>query len=224
MSASEPTRDRRQKGGREAGADDPVVAHYEQQLARHGATAQGMDWKDDASQRLRFAVLCDVADLSGRSVRDVGAGAGHLLDYLQERGIAADYSGSDASRAMVEAARGRHPQVSFDHRAIGEESPPPTYDVVVCSGLFHVKLDRGDGAWRTFVEDGIRRLFALCRVGIAFNLMSDQVDYRAPELYYAHPGDILDFCRREVSRFATVRHDYPLYEFTTYVYRDGFPH
>ena len=118
MSASEPTRGR----ARDAAADDPVVAHYEQQLARHGATAQGMDWKDDASQRLRFAVLCDVADLAGRSVHDVGAGAGHLLDYLQEQGIAADYSGSDASRAMVAAARGRHPDVSFGLQSIAEEA------------------------------------------------------------------------------------------------------
>ena len=64
------------------GVKQNVVDHYEAQLLRFGASARGMDWKDEASQRLRFDVLCDVCDLRGKSVHDVGSGAGHLLDYL----------------------------------------------------------------------------------------------------------------------------------------------
>ena len=59
-----------------SGADTPVDAvgrHYERSLARHGATAEGMDWKDAASQRLRFRILCEVMDLDGLSVHEVGA-------------------------------------------------------------------------------------------------------------------------------------------------------
>ncbi len=200
-----------------------VVAHYESRLREHGPTARGMDWKDEASQRLRFRVLCEVCDLAGLSVHEVGAGAGHLLDYLVAREIDARYSGSDLSAEMVEAARKLHPEVPFHRRGALEAASDSEYDVLLCSGLFHVKLDSDDSEWRGFVEAVIRRMYASCRVAIAFNLMSDHVDYRAPELYYANPGEILDFCRREVSRYATVRHDYPLYEFTTYVYRDGFP-
>jgi SAM-dependent methyltransferase len=77
-----------------------VVTHYEAQLRRHGATARGMDWKDEDSQRLRFEMLCGVCDLAGRSVYEVGAGAGHLWAYLQERGIGVDYSGCDLSAEM----------------------------------------------------------------------------------------------------------------------------
>ena len=100
-----------------------VVAHYEGKLDRHGPTAQGMDWKDEGSQRLRFAVLCDVCPLTGRSVHEGGAGAGHLADYLVERGIAANYSGSDLSGSMVSAARRLHPQVVFEQRDILEDPP-----------------------------------------------------------------------------------------------------
>jgi len=201
----------------------PVVAHYERQLETHGATARGMDWKDEASQRLRFAVLCGVAPLEGRTLHEVGAGAGHLYDFLRERGIAAVYSGSDASAAMVAAARTRHPEARFEHRDVLDPGAGEHCDVVVGSGLFHVKLGADDRAWRTFVETGLARMFAACRVAVAVNLMSNQVDYRMPDLYYSNPGEMLEFCRRRLARHVVLRHDYPLHEYTLYVYREPQP-
>lgn len=198
-----------------------VVAHYEAALRAHGPTARGVDWRDEASQRLRFRILCGVCELAGRSLHEVGAGAGHLLDHLRAEGIAAEYSGSDLSAAMVEAARARHPGARFDVRDLLLEAPRPSYDVVVCSGLFHVCLGHGGEPWRRFVAETLRRMWALCRVAIAFNLMTDQVDWRAPQLHYASPAESFEFCRRELSRFVVLRHDYPLHEFTLYVYRDA---
>jgi SAM-dependent methyltransferase len=180
-----------------------------------------MNWKDAASQALRFRILCEVCDLRGRSLHEVGAGAGHLLDYLREAGIAVDYSGSDLSPAMVEAARRLHPGARFELRDLLLEDPEPSYDVVLCSGLFHVCLGHGGEPWRRFVRETVRRMWALCRVAIAFNLMSDRVDYRVPELHYSNPGEMLEFCRRELGRFVTLRHDYPLHEYTVYVYRQA---
>ncbi len=196
-----------------------VVDHYEARLLRFGASARGMDWKDEASQRLRFAALCDVCDLRGKSVHDVGSGAGHLLDYLIERGIDASYSGSDLSAKMVEAARRRHPDARFESRDLLRDPPEERFDVLLCSGLFHVKLDAADGVWWEFVRSMLRAMFDRCREAIAFNLMSDQVDFRSEILFYASPADTLKFCQSELSRFTTLRHDYPLYEYTIYVYR-----
>jgi hypothetical protein len=201
-------------------ASQAVVAHYERQLRQWGPTARGMDWKDEASQRLRFEVLAGVCDLAGRTICEVGAGAGHLYDFLRERGVADGYSGIDLSAEMVAAACRRHPDVRFEQRDLLADPPPEPADVVVCSGLFHVKLDHGDEEWWAFVEAMLERMFAACRVAIAFNLMTDQVDFRSPTLYYANPGEVLDFCRRRLGRFVTVRHDYRLHEFTVYAYRD----
>jgi 2-polyprenyl-3-methyl-5-hydroxy-6-metoxy-1,4-benzoquinol methylase len=198
-----------------------VVEHYEGRLKEHGPTARGMDWKDEASQRLRFEILCAVADLDGKSVCEIGCGAGHLVDWLAERGIAARYSGIDLSEEMLAAARRRHPGVLFEHRDILVGDEPGAYDVVLCSGLFHVKLDHHEEEWKRFVGETIRRMYSMCRLGIAFNLMTDQVDFRSPTLYYASPAETLELCRRELSRFVVLRHDYPLYEFTVYVYRES---
>jgi SAM-dependent methyltransferase len=197
-----------------------VVEHYERQLRRYGPTARGMDWKDEASQELRFALLCGVAELEGRSVVEVGCGAGHLADFLERRGIRADYLGCDLSAAMLEAARARHPELRFERLDLLREPLPERCDVVLCSGLFHVKLDRPEEEWLAFVRGMLRRMWESCRVAIAFNLMTDQVDFRHPDLYYSHPAETLDFCRRELSRFVRLRHDYPLHEYTTYVYRE----
>ena len=198
-----------------------VLAHYERQLEEHGATARGMDWKDEASQRLRFRVLCDVCELDGLSVHEIGAGAGHLVDYLVERGVDAHYSGSDLSLHMVEAASQLHPGVSFEQRDAFAGDADALHDVVICSGLFHVKLAASDDEWRGFVERALTRMFAMCRVAIAFNLMTDQVDYRTPDLYHSNPGQMIDFCRERLSRYVTLRHDYPLHEYTLYVHRQS---
>lgn len=214
-----PSAARQHGGGVSERLKQSVVEHYEEQLRRYGPTAQGMDWKDEPSQRLRFEILCGVCDLNGKSICEIGAGGGHLYDYLGQCGIEAEYCGIDLSEAMVEAARRRHARVSFERRDVLLEPMPGTYDVVLCSGLFHVKLDNRERDWRDFVERMIRRMYEMCRVAIAFNLMTDQVDSRSPNLFYANPGEMLDFCRRELSRFAVVRHDYPLYEYTIYVYR-----
>jgi hypothetical protein len=206
---------------------DGVVAHYEAQLARHGATAQGMDWKDDASQRLRFAVLTEVCALDGKRVHEVGAGAGHLRDFLSARGTACVYSGSDRSEAMVRVARARHPDVSFARADAAGPLPGAPWDVVLASGVFHVKLDTSEAAWAEFVRTSIEQMWAASTEAIAFNLMSDRVDYRAPQLWYASAADVLAFCRSALSRWVVLREDYPLHEFTVYVYRrpprDGRP-
>ena len=200
---------------------ESVVDHYETALRAHGPTARGMDWKDEESQRLRFAVLSGCFDLNGKSVHEVGAGAGHLYDVLQAEGFRADYSGSDLSADMVQAARRGHPGVTFHCWDILAEPDLPTFDVVVCSGLFHVKLGHTESAWWEFVYDMVRQMYRMCRVGIAFNMISDDVDFRATNLFYSNPGTVVDFCRRELSRFVALRHDYPLYEYTVSVYREA---
>ena len=197
-----------------------VVEHYEKQLARYGPTAQGMDWKDEASQELRFRVLCEVCDLAGRSLHDVGCGAGHLLGFLERRDVAVDYTGSDASPRMLESARRLHPEARFEERDLREDAPAESWDVVLCSGLFSVKLAHSDEAWWSFVQETLRRMYAMCRVAIAFNLMSDRVDWRVDNLFYAPPAAVQDFCRAELSPWVKLRHDYPLHEYTVYVYRE----
>ncbi len=205
-----------------SGIEQAVVAHYERRLAEYGPNARGMDWKDEHSQQLRFEILCAVCDLEGLCLCEIGCGAGHLLDYLEERGVRTAYRGVDLSPAMIAAARGRHPEGAFECSDILSETLEPA-DVVMCSGAFHVKLGASDDAWWDYLKRCLRRMYGASRVALSFNLMSDRVDFRDENLFYANPDEVLEFCRRELGGRVEVRDDYRLYEFTTYVYRDD-PH
>jgi hypothetical protein len=71
------------------------------------------------------------------------------------------------------------------------------------------------------VRETIADLAALGTRGFAFNALTlySDVEKRRPDLHYADPLELFDHCKRTYSRFVTLLHDYPLYEFTILVRR-----
>lgn len=198
-----------------------VISYFENCLAQHGDSPLGVDYNGRESQFKRFEILADVADLNGKSVHDVGCGLGHFFDYLKEQSISPVYSGSDISPAMIAQAKKRHPGIAFEVRDLLDGPAPlePRFDYVTCCGVFHLKAENDDAAWEAFAFRLIERMYQFARHGIAFNMMTDQVDFKVDRLFYADPMKVFDFCRKNLSRRVLLRHDYPLYEFSTYVYR-----
>ena len=92
-------------------------------------------------------------------------------------------------------------------------------DYAVASGVFNVKQDADDEAWRTYIWETVADLAALGTRGFAFKRTTScsDADKRRPDLYYADPLEAFDRCKRTYSRFVTLLHDYPLYEFTIIV-------
>lgn len=87
------------------------------------------------------------------------------------------------------------------------------------SGVLNHGLKDNEGTARALLKE----MYRVCRLGVAFNLTTDYVDYRDEYLYYYSPEEVFSFCR-SLSRFVTLRHDYPLYEFTVYIYRHAIRH
>jgi cyclopropane fatty-acyl-phospholipid synthase-like methyltransferase len=195
--------------------------YYEASLARFGDDPRGVNWRDAETQRLRFAVLCGVGDLTGRRLHDVGCGLAHLADYLRDERVACEYVGSDISPAMIEQARRRLSTTRLEVADLLAQTPAPWMraDYVVTSGLFHVRGSRSPEEWRGFVQAMVQRMFEMAGRGIAFNMMTSYVDYEDAHLYYSPPAEMLDFCMRHLGRRVVVRHDYPLWEYTVYAYK-----
>ncbi|MBI4354998.1 MAG: class I SAM-dependent methyltransferase [Candidatus Omnitrophica bacterium] len=192
-----------------------TVKRYADRQARWGATAQTLGWRDAAQQALRFAVLAEVGDLSGRSVLDVGCGFGDFYGYLLAQGRRPSlYVGVDVAPSLLQVARERHPGIRFEERDIVTQPMAEQFDYVVESGVLNHRLQDNEQAARAMLE----AMYRLSRRGMAANLMSFQVDYTEPHLYYYDPEATMRYCRT-LSRFVTLRHDYPLYEFTIYLYR-----
>ena len=192
--------------------------YYDAKLAEHGPTARGVDWNSEETQRLRFRELATlVKDDPDASVLDYGCGYGALRAYLRERGHRGRYVGFDISESMIDAARAgaRDEAAQFvaDRRALER------VDYTLASGIFNVKQTAPDEAWRQYVFETIADLSALSARGFAFNALSRYSDpeRRRPDLYYADPLELFDHCKRRISRFVSLLHDTPLYEFTLLV-------
>lgn len=199
-----------------------VERYYDGRLREHGATARGVDWPSELSQRLRFEQLARLLP-PGRpfTLNDVGCGYGGLVEFLDEAGLQADYLGVDVSGAMIEAARARsgsRPAARFQVGSV----PERTADYAVASGIFNVRLDVERGSWEDYVLAGLDMLDACSRAGFGFNCLTSYSDPERmrDDLYYADPCALFDRCKRRYARNVALLHDYGLYEFTILVRKE----
>jgi SAM-dependent methyltransferase len=196
---------------------------YSRGLASHGTAPKSVGWKDERSQVLRFHKLATLvsgedAPADAITVNDLGCGYGALFDFLDAlpEVTLASYQGYDLSEDMLAAAR-----LATDDRASFFQAATATVeaDYSFVSGTFNVKGTAPDSVWSAYVHDTIAELFAMSRRGMAFNVLTSYVDFRKPDLFYADPAVFLDYCKRELSPYVTLLHDYPLYEWTMVVHR-----
>jgi cyclopropane fatty-acyl-phospholipid synthase-like methyltransferase len=208
---------------RESEIVDAVVEYYEGKLAAFGGTARGVDWKDEASQIKRFEQLAR-ALAPNRSSRfeiiDFGCGYGALLPFLNASGFHVRYTGYDCSAEMIDAAQRLHAD-SADATFTSDWAAIEPADYVVASGVFNVRLDTPDDEWRDYVFRALSMMNEKATAGWAANFLTSYADEerKRPDLYYADPAMILDWCKRSASRWVCLLHDYELYEFTVGVER-----
>lgn len=196
-----------------------VGEYYTGKLRAHGATPQGVDWNSSGSQQLRFEHLLQLRTEEGPfTINDFGCGYGALADFLESNRLDFRYCGYDVSSAMIDEARRRQPPGSrcTFHNDLSRLTPA---DYCVASGIFNVRLDVDIREWERYVLSTIDLLGALSVRGFAFNALSDSSDpeHRRPDLYYAQPGFLFDYCRKRHSRSLALLHDYGLFEFTLLV-------
>lgn len=198
--------------------------YYSACFEKHGATARGVGWSGEDAVRLRYDKMLAVLERDNTSgartptLLDVGCGYGGLLQRAQERSLDIDYTGIDVAENMILHARETFTGGRFilgDVFELDEEKP---FDYVVCNGILTQKLDTSIVEMEAFARGLVRKMFRLCHVGIAFNVMTNLVDYTASHLYYKSPVELLAFCLGELSRYVKIDHAYPLYEYTTYVF------
>ena len=197
-----------------------VERYYTGKFVEHGASARGVDWNSPESQALRFRQLLRLHDGSPEpfTVVDYGCGYGALVPYLAAQGYDFTYRGFDLSAEMLAHARSTYadpPRVDF----VGSLEALVPADYTVASGIFNVKLDVDDEAWRDYVLETIGTLAGLSTHGFAFNVLTSysDADRMRPDLYYADPAFLFDLCKRRYSRNVALLHDYDLYEFTVLV-------
>jgi hypothetical protein len=202
-----------------------IVAACEADLEKYGDSYRGVGWtkrKEDVDRR--YQVMLDIIkkDTSGEKVKllDFGCGASHLYEYiLRNRITTIDYSGLDLSEVFINLSKSKYPHNAYYHVDILSDSVRlPTFDYIVMNGVFNFKGELSFDEMFAYFQALIDAVVPLARVGIAFNVMSKHVDWERDDLFHL-PFDALgSFLREEVSRHFVIRHDYGLYEYTTYIY------
>lgn len=207
-----------------------LVAHYERCLAQFGDTHRGVDWPNPQDVRTRYQVMLELmpAALRGRhvSLLDFGCGAAHLCEYLDERGWSwIDYAGLDLSPQFVALARHKFPERRFYQGDLLAAVEPalPHFDYIVLNGVLTEKRELSFDEMWDYTRALLVAVFAKARAGIAFNVMSKQVDWERADLFHLSFDTLAEFLQRELSRHFVLRKDYGLYEYTAYVYHEPAP-
>src|SRR5262249_8830373 len=143
---------------------------------------------------------------------------GGLLTHAMRQGLALDYTGIDVAENMIRWASANVPGGRFIHGDVLAHEFAGPFDYVVCNGILTQKLQAPGLEMDRFAARLIRRLFALCRRGAAFNVMTTKVNFFANNLYYRNPAELLAWCLSEVTPHVRLDHAYPLFEYTMYLY------
>ena len=200
--------------------------HYSETFAKYGPNSAGVDWGDDRLKAaLRYKNMLAVIkpeQPKKPKLLDVGCGYGGLLQYAHQEGIALDYLGIDVSQNMVDWANDNlgH-DACFTVGDVLEIEQEQAFDYVVCNGILTQKLDIPRQEMDEFAKRLIHKMFNLSEVGVAFNIMTDKVNFFSDKLYYRNPSELLSWCMTELTAHIRLDHSYPLYEFTVYLYQSA---
>jgi SAM-dependent methyltransferase len=193
-----------------------IVALYEDRLAVHGDDAKTVGWGSARDQQLRFEVLCRGIEPTGRTVLDVGCGLGDLVPFLDGRtGGNYDYTGVDLSERLVERAKQRF---GGERRSFLTadllETDLGSFDVILLSGALSFRVSDNVA----LAQSMLSRMFQMARVAMAGNFLSSYVDCRLDKNFHYSPEKMFGFAKT-LTRYVSLHHDYPLYEFTLQLFR-----
>ena len=203
-----------------------IVRRCEEFLEEHGDNFRGVGWtkgqhEADARYQTMLELIRPQASDTSVTLLDFGCGAAHLYEYILQHGLEKRiaYTGLDVSAPFLSLSRGKFPDVMFlEHDILQSPEPLPIFDYVVCNGIFTMKCDLSFESMMQYCEAAISKLFAAARIGLAFNVMSKQVEWERDDLFHVPFDTMATFLTNHLSRNFVFRHDYRLYEYTTYVY------
>ena len=201
-----------------------IIRHYESCLEKHGDTCQGVDWPNAEDAQARYRVMLEVikgTPAEKVNLLDFGCGASHLYEYiLKYRYDQIEYSGLDLSPAFIHLSQKKFPLIRYYNVDILDTSSwLPDFDYIVMNGVFTEKRELTFDEMLAYFKGVLVRVFNKARLAIAFNVMSPQVDWQRPDLFYLPLDTLAAFLVEDLSRDFVIRNDYGLYEYTTYVYR-----
>lgn len=204
-----------------------IVNHYSKCFKKYGETHKGVDWPNNDDLLKRFQVMLNITQYQfpkkdKASLLDFGCGFGLFLDFINQntdKRKSLDYYGIDLCQPMIQAAKKRWPKEKFLVSDILVDKSSQLYDYVIMNGVLTEKVSLSNKAMKDYAQELIKSVFRICNIGIAFNVMNPNVDWKRKDLFYWQFDDLTNFLTKECSKNYIIRADYGLYEYTIYLFK-----
>lgn len=201
-----------------------IKNHYEECFLRHGDNHRGADWPNENDLIKRYKVMSSVIKENESSiVLDFGCGTGMFYNFINKENLNINYIGVDINKSLIKAAKEKYENINFYEIDIlkNKNNFNFSYDYAICNGVFTEKLNLTNDKMFLFLKEIITILFENSKKGIAFNVMSDIVDFKREDLFYLDFNSLLSFVSKNLTRNFIIRNDYGLYEYTVYLYKEA---
>jgi SAM-dependent methyltransferase len=202
-----------------------IISHYETCLEKYGDSHLGVDWPNKNDADLRYRIMLEVIRPTSKvniNLLDFGCGASHLYEYIVKNNLVnkINYSGLDISEKFIKLSKEKFPYLNYYCMDILDNPINlPEFDYIIMNGVFTEKRELSYNDMFLYFMDTIQILYPKSLKGMAFNVMSKQVDWERDDLFHLSFDILADFLSKKISRNFIIRNDYGLYEYCVYLYR-----
>ncbi len=191
----------------------------ESRYSQFGFSPATLDDKPGKSA-IRHEILTSQYNFTNKKILDIGCGFGELnlkLTQLTGEGNYI-YKGVDISQSIIEEAKKHFSgiNISFGYGAFLDYPFNEEFDYGILAGALNYPV-KGDNY--EYVHEVMKKALSLCKDGIAFDFLSDRVDYRYEHAFYYNPMKILEIAYG-FSRRVMLRNDYFPFEYSVFVWND----
>ncbi len=204
-----------------------IIKKYTESYKKFGYSPKALGW-ENGRQEIRFKILTSFfSQFSNKTILDIGCGFGDLFQFIYKNvNVHFQYIGIDITPEFILKAQEIY---SNDSAKFIEgdflETRIDSADIVLASGIFNHKLPSGNNL--EFVEAVMTKAWNIAKEGLAFDFLSDKVDYRHEHTFHNSPEKILALAYN-LGNNVILRNDYMPFEFALCLHKDisfapGYP-
>ncbi|OGI17034.1 MAG: hypothetical protein A2287_00070 [Candidatus Melainabacteria bacterium RIFOXYA12_FULL_32_12] len=195
-----------------------TIKRYSDRLKLYGYSPKTLGWVK-GKQDIRFDILISQYNFENKSLLDIGCGFGDLNKNLKKNYKNYTYLGIDLNDELIQIGKELYKEehIRFESGDFLEKNFSEQFDYIIESGIFNHKLE-GISNY-DFIEAVIEKSLKICNDGIAFDFLSDKVDYTDGHTFHSSPEKILSIAYK-FSRNIVLRNDYMPFEFSLFLFKD----
>ena len=84
-----------------------IINHFDDLFSKYGYSDKSIGW-GKKRKKLRYHILCEHFDLSGKSILDFGCGFGDLYMFLKKSYADFEYTGIDINTNFIKEAKNQY--------------------------------------------------------------------------------------------------------------------